>query len=192
MSILDEEVLTRLSNEDPAALQLLIETYFPILCRFAEKFLPDQSLAKDIVQEVFIKVWNNKPSFDSIMSLKGYLFTLTRNGCLNMIRSRERQENRHMTAAAKDPSTVDPILADIVRAEYIAQIYQVVQTLPPKMQEVFYLSYEEGMTVRAIAQQLNMDVKAVRNQKYKALVTLRSRFKDSGEPLLVVLAFLLR
>lgn len=84
MSIVDDEVLTRLSEGDPAALQLLVETYFPILCRFAEKFVPDSSLAKDIVQETFIKVWNNKPTFDNVMSLKGYLFTLTRNGCLKV------------------------------------------------------------------------------------------------------------
>ncbi|HVU55230.1 MAG TPA: RNA polymerase sigma-70 factor [Puia sp.] len=192
MSILDEEVLTRLSREEPAALQLLIEAYFPILCRFAEKFLPDRSLAKDIVQEVFIKVWTNKPSFSNMASLKSYLFTLTRNGCLNMIRSREREEIKHTTAASKDPSTADPVLTGIVRAEYIAGIYQVVQTLPPKMQEIFYLSYEEGMTVRAIAQQLKMDVKAVRNQKYKALTVLRRRFNDSGEVLLVMLTYLLR
>jgi RNA polymerase sigma-70 factor (ECF subfamily) len=192
MTIVDEEMLTRLSEGDPAALQLLVEAYFPILCRFAEKFVPDSSLAKDIVQETFIKVWNNRPGFENIMSLKGYLFTLTRNGCLNLIRSRERQENKHMMAAAGHPLETSSVLTDIVRSEYIARIYQVVQTLSPKMQEVFYLSYEEGMTVRAIAEQLQMDVKAVKNYKYKTLVALRSKFKDSGEPLLVLLAFLMR
>ena len=192
MSIVDDEVLTRLSERDPAALQLLIETYFPILCRFAEKFVPDSSLAKDIVQETFIKVWNNNPIFDNVMSLKGYLFTLTRNGCLNLIRSRERQENRHMMAAADHPVETASVLTEIVRSEYIAQIYQVVETFPSRMREIFYLSYEEGLTVRAIALQLNMDVKAVKNQKYKALVALRSRFKGGSEPLLVLLTFLLR
>jgi len=192
MSIVDDEVLTKLSEGDSAALQLLVETYFPILCRFAEKFVPDSSLAKDIVQETFIKVWNNKPTFDNVMSLKGYLFTLTRNGCLNLIRGRERQENRHMMAAAGHPMETASVLTEIVRSEYMAQIYQVVETLPSRMQEIFYLSYEEGLTVKAIAQQLNMDVKAVKNQKYKVLVALRSRLKGGSEPFLVLITFLLR
>src|SRR5690349_3596077 len=62
----EDEILSRLSVGDPAALETLIRSNYPVLCRFAEKFLPDASLAKDVVQESFIKLWKSGRSFDSI------------------------------------------------------------------------------------------------------------------------------
>jgi RNA polymerase sigma-70 factor (ECF subfamily) len=183
----EDEILSRLSAEDPAALETLIRSYYPVLCRFAEKFLPDASLAKDVVQESFIKLWKSRKSFDSIEALKAYLYAITRNGCLDMIRNRSRLENRHQEAAAGMEEALEPVLTEIIRAESVALIYQVVRAMPVKMQQVVILSYREGMTVSEIASHLGMNLKAVKKQKYKALVALRGRFGKHSEPLLSVL-----
>ena len=176
-----------LSRGDQTALEELIRTYFPILSRYAEKFLPDSSLAKDVVQETFIKLWSNRSSFGSVEALKGFLFVATKNGCLNLSRGRERQEVRHQEVAGLGPETSDPVLTGMVRAENIALIYQVVRGLPRAAQEIFYLSYEEGMTVKEIAAHLDMKLKTVKNHKYKTLVLLRSKFGNQRGPLLVFL-----
>jgi RNA polymerase sigma-70 factor (ECF subfamily) len=73
--------------------------------------------------------------------------------------------------------------------ENLALIYQAVRTLPPKMREVFILSYREGMTVKQISLHLNMKVKAVKNLKYRTLVTLRSKFRDNHASLLLLALF---
>lgn len=166
--------------------------YFPVLCRFAERFLPDSSLAKDVVQETFIKLWNGRSTFESVDALKGYLYVATRNGCLNLNRGRERQENRHLEVAGREPEAIDPIWTEMVRAENIALVYAVVRTLPQQAQEIFYLSYEEGMTVSEIAAFLDMKLKTVKNHKYKTLVHLRSKFGNQRGPLLVLLSILLK
>ena len=191
-TLTEQEILAGLSNGDQAALQELISLYFPILCRFAEKFLPDSSLAKDVVQETFIKLWNGRPVFESVGALKGFLFVTTKNGCLNLNRGRERLENRHLEVSGREPEVIDPIWTEMVRAENIALVYRVVRTLPRPAQEIFYLSYEEGMTVSEISAHLDMKLKTVKNHKYKTLVLLRNKFGNQRGPLLVFLSILLK
>jgi RNA polymerase sigma-70 factor (ECF subfamily) len=184
----DEELLERLSAGDPAAFETLIRTQYAVICRFAEKFLPDAALAEDVAQESFIKLWKSGKTFDTLTALKAYLYTIARNGCLDLIRNRNRLQERHYQAAASEVEATEPVLADIIRAESIALIYQYVQEMPEKMREVFLLSYREGMTVSEIAVQLGWKVKAVKKQKYKALVALRGRFGNHSYLLLPLLS----
>jgi RNA polymerase sigma-70 factor (family 1) len=186
-SLPEDELPVRVFVDDPNVLESLIRSYYAVLCRFAEQFLPDASLAEDIVQETFIKLWKSGKSFDSGKMLKAYLYTITRNGCLDLLRSRSRMDNRHELAAAANEETMEPVLTAIIRAESIALIYQVVKAMPANRQEIFMLSYREGLTVSEIAAKLGMPVKAVKKQKYKALVTLRGRFAHNREPLLGLL-----
>ena len=136
---------------DPTALEILIRSYYSVLCRFAEKMLPDASLAKDVVQESFIKLWKSDKTFDSTQALKVYLYTITRNGCLDLIRSRNRLDNRHQQATADVEEAQEPVITEIIRAESVALIFQVIKDMPSKMREILFLSYRDGMTVSEIA-----------------------------------------
>jgi RNA polymerase sigma-70 factor (family 1) len=167
-----------IATGDPAAFRRLIAIYFPVLCAFAAKYLPDSALVKDIVQEVFIKLWRQRNDFQSVHGFKGYLYTSVRNGCLNALRNKERLEARHNRAAnflESETVGVDQVITDIVESEYLALIYRAVRDLPEKMQQIFYLSYREGLSVKEISLQLHMNIKAVKRQKYRALVTLRRK-----------------
>lgn len=174
-----------ISEGDPSAFRTLISVYFPVLCAFAEKYTPDAALAKDIVQEVFIRLWSQRPAFQSLGGLKGYLFVAVRNGCLNLIRDRERLEARHQRAAPEAEDT-----APIVESEYIALIYKAVRDLPEKMRVIFYLSYEKGMTVKQISLQLQMNLKAVKRQKYRAVQALQKRLGRRPGSLVLILALM--
>jgi RNA polymerase sigma-70 factor (ECF subfamily) len=187
-TIPEKEWLPQFSVGNPQTLETLIRSYYAVLCRFAEKFLPDASLAEDIVQETFIKLWKSGKDFDSPEGLKSYLYTSTRNGCLDLIRSRTRLHHKHQQVAAGYEETAQPILAEMIRAESIALIYQVVKEMPEKMQQVFFLSYRDGMSVSEIATYLGISLKAVKKQKYKALVALRGRFAQHQDPWVIALA----
>ncbi|HTJ11907.1 MAG TPA: RNA polymerase sigma-70 factor [Dinghuibacter sp.] len=173
----DEEELARLiSQGDPEAFRALFVAYFPILCRYAEKYLGDTTLAEDVVQETFIKVWKNRGTYPTAPELKGFLYTVTRNGCLNVLRSRMREEQRHKVAAAAQEED------DIAGLEHLAAIYVQVAGMPAKMREVFLLSFEQGLSIGQIAQKMDISEKTVRNQKYKSLQLLRRRL--GGQTLL--------
>jgi RNA polymerase sigma-70 factor (ECF subfamily) len=188
----ENELFLQLSEGDPEAFKDLVKAYFPILCSYAENFLPDSSLAKDVVQETFIKFWQYKGSMESITHLKGFLFTLTKNGCLNMQRGREREKERNQKVSQLDSLEEQNAYDDIVKLEYYGQVNQIVQRMPEKMREVFLLSFEEALSIEEIAKKLHISIKTVRNQKYKALLLLRKQFGNSGVPLLLILYKLLK
>lgn len=155
------------SQGDPGAFRTLFAAYFPILCRFAEKYLGDVAMAEDVVQETFIKVWKTKGTYATAPELKGFLYTVTRNGCLNVLRSREREDARHKAAAAF------PEEEEVAGLEHLAAIYVLVAGMPDKMREVFLLSFEQGLSIGQIARKMDISLKTVRNQKYKSLQLLR-------------------
>lgn len=192
----EEDWFRRFSAGNPAALRELVMAYFPILCRFAEKYVPDSSLAKDIVQETFIKLWQYEKPFESCGGLKSFLFIATRNGCLNLLRGRAREEEKHTRGALTDALTnstdIGSLYDEITRLEQLGRINQVAQQLPPKMQAVFMLSFREGLSIPEIAARLNISVKTVRNQRYKSLVILRNAFHGSKPSLILLIAFLSR
>jgi RNA polymerase sigma-70 factor (ECF subfamily) len=185
---LDKDVFLRLSNGDATALGELMKSYFPLLCGYAEHFVRDSSLAKDIVQEVFIKLWQYKGRFEAAGNLKAFLYLSTRNGCLNSLRSLERESDRRVKATYLDAREMEAIDESIVRLEYMAEINKVVQQLPLKMREVFRLSFEEGLSIEEIAKKMGISAKTVRNQKYKTLVVLRRHFGQTGIPLLFLIS----
>ena len=188
----EKELLFQLSDGDVAALKVIVRSYYPILCKFAEQFLPDSALAEDIVQETFIKFWQYEGSFDSLLKLKSFLYTVTRNGCLNLQRGREREADKHQRSAVFQPGSVeeDSLYDEITRLERLNQINQVVQQMPVRMQRVFLLSFEQGLSINEIAVKMNISVKTVRNQKYKSLVILRTRLTNSGGALILLAGLL--
>lgn len=186
-TLTEDKLCQGLANGDPRALEDLMKGYSPVLCKYAESFVADSFLARDVVQEVFVKLWQYNGTFDDIPSLKAFLFTVTKNGCLNMLRSRERLNSKHYDAARFNQFEVQPVYDQIVKLEYIAQINQIVQQMPQKMQEVFLLSFEEGLSIAQIAEKLNVTVKTVRNQKYRSLIMLRKQLGSTGIPLLILL-----
>jgi len=188
----EQELFRQLSAGDPAALQVLIKAYYPILSRFAEKFLPDTALAQDMAQETFIKFWQYQGTFETFQGLKSFLFTVTRNGCLNLQRGRGREEDKHQKSTVLREEETCSAYDEITRLEYLGQINLVVRRMPPKMQKIFLLSFEEGLTIDEIATKLKISHKTVRNQKYKSLVILRNRFRNSDGSLLLLLHLLLK
>lgn len=180
----EETSQSPISVADHVTLEALIRSYNAVLCRFAETFLPDASLAKDVAQESFIKLWKCGKIFESQQALKAYLYTITRNGCLDLLRSRSRLDKRHQQVGIGQEQAIEPVLTEIIRAESVAHVYQFIKSMPEKMQEVVFLSYKEGMTVSEIAKHLGMNLKAVKKQKYKALVALRGKFGAGNQPLL--------
>ena len=192
-TILNEtQLLQQLAAGNPAALQEIVKTYFPILCKFAEKYVPDVSIAKDIVQETFIKFWQYDSPFETWPGLKAFLFTVTRNGCLNWQRGKGREEDKHQKSAALAPLETTSAYDEITRLEQLALINAVVQSMPAKMQEVFLLSFQEGLSIEEIALKLNISAKTVRNQRYNSLTILRNKLGKDKSSLLLLLGFLLK
>lgn len=165
--------LIQLQTNDAAAWKYLIEIYSPVLNRICRKFIANQAEAHDIVTDVFIRLWEDKNRFTNIQHIKNHLYVSTRNSCLNLLRSKQREEERHRFFTNSLLNNDSLFEDEIVYAELLADIRKEINVFPTRMREVFILAYFKKMSNEEIASQLQLSNQTVRNQKASALSLLR-------------------
>ena len=119
----DNDCLQLLSRGETAALQYLIRIYFPVLCRYARSVIRSGHVdAEDVVEEVFIKLWQRHADFKNISEVKGFLYTSVRNSCLNVLRSRKREQTRNEAFVDLYTTETQGIEREIIISELLALI----------------------------------------------------------------------
>ncbi|MFC4097297.1 RNA polymerase sigma factor [Euzebyella saccharophila] len=181
----DFQVKQALREGDHKALEYLMDSYHHRLCVYVYSLTHDQDSAKDIVQNVFIKLWEQKDRLMHVESLRSFLYKSVYNGFLNHLRSERRMltiEEKHMERLyqiiEEDQELVEKQIV-LIRTE--------IQNLPPKCRETFMLSKGEGLTNIEIANFMNVSLKTVENQMSKAFKILRKKLQHKIEPVLFLL-----
>lgn len=154
----------------------IFNKYFPSLCIFANRFVNDEDLSKDMVQEVFLKIWNSATEFESEKSLKVYLYLATKNTCFDYLKKEKRKRQRddlnsdglHDEALWND----DSVILDIIREETYRQLEDAITLLPDKAREVVLLNLK-SLSNQEIADELNISINTVKTHKLTAFKKLR-------------------
>ncbi|WP_459212769.1 RNA polymerase sigma factor [Aquimarina rhabdastrellae] len=179
-------LLNELKSGNEKAFTFLMEKYHHQLCTYANSLTKNPDESKDIVQTVFIKLWNKRMDIEYILSIKSYLYKSVYNEFLNSIRgARELSslEKEHIKA-------IDNIIVeekDNSLEKKINIINQEIQNLPPKCKKVFILSKQEGLTHNEISEYLSISIKTVENHITKAFKILRDNIKDNYNSILFLL-----
>lgn len=169
----------RLRNGDTGAFECAFRRYAPRLEAFARKYTIDATEAEDIVQNVFLKLWERRELLESV-SLTSYLFMSTKNGCLNYLKHRqvadaigqripdnEVVEQLYMIDFVSDPSSL------LQQKELTDSINRIMEELPPKCKKAFVLSRLNGFKNREIASEMNITEKVVEKHITRALKRFR-------------------
>lgn len=163
---------------DKPAFEELFRSFFPGLVLFAQKYLPDQDTAKEIVHNVFINLWEKREKVDAGSSLKSYLFTSVYNRCLNHIRDQKKFDKDETHFMQLDSTEFADGPDRLEEQELEERIYVALQALPVRCREVFTLNRFEGLKYAEIAEKLGISVKTVEAQMSKALKILREKLVD--------------
>lgn len=162
------------------------------LCNVAYNLVRDNDIAKDIVQDVFYKVWLNRDKIDTTERIEGYLTTATSRTALNHLR-----DNKRVVKLDKELNLIRTLKADAVAdeitfTEFELKVRLAIENLPPKCRVIYQLSRHEGLKYPQIAEALGLSVKTVENQMTIALQKLRDSLKPFITPeLIIILIFLL-
>lgn len=136
--------------------------------------LNDKAKAEDVVQDVFVQMWEKRNEINITRSLQSYLFQATRNKVIEWIRKEKLFLEYEKSERFKNEQVdVDHEAEKYMRLE---KLYTYVRQLPPKCKEVFIMSKVNGLTYHEIAEELNISVKTVENQIGRALHLLRKKF----------------
>ncbi|MEO8067417.1 MAG: RNA polymerase sigma-70 factor [Flavobacteriales bacterium] len=174
----------RIASGDRSAFEEAFRSFYRPLCAFAKTYLKDRDRAEDLVQELFVKLWNDRERLTVTTSLSSYLFTAVRNRCLNelekVVRMRPLNENAHDTPDENGRDEEEHTWRS-------ARVLAAIEALPEERRKVFKLSRNESLKYHEIAERLGISVKTVENQMGKALKTLREELADLA-PVFVALS----
>jgi len=173
-------------NDDHAAFSMLYERYWNKLLAISFNLTNDKSVSKEIVQEIFVSLWNRRNTLE-IKNLNNYLATAVKFSFFNFV---EKERRRRVLASAKfrerEEAEPDSGIEALFMKEYLTSL---LSTLPEKCRLIVTYSRIHDMSNSAIAEKLNISEKTVEGHLTKGLKLLRSNFKDGRS--LAVLPILL-
>jgi RNA polymerase sigma-70 factor (ECF subfamily) len=168
--------------------EALFNEFFDRLVYFSWQLVNDKDHARDIVQDAFIKYWNQRDSvIPNKTAAKNFLYSTVRNASLNSIRHNKVVDDFIRLQGGGEPEH-PPVIDAIINAEVISQIHAALQSLPASYRSVSVLSYFEGKKNGEIADDLDMSVNTVKKQKQRALQLLR--MKLTPEMMVLVVAII--
>ncbi len=180
------DLIRSLKKGNENAYAYLIETYNHRLCLYAKSLMNDIPLSEDIVQNVFIKVWEKRNNLNVDFPIKSYLYKSVYNTCIN-----EYKKNQSVTALErKYIEGLDRIVDDKdedALEKLIGLVKEAIQELPPKCKEIFLLSKKEGLTNIEISEYLNLSKNTIERQINIAFSKIR---KNVGSKSDIILFFL--
>ncbi len=189
-----DELFDQIKTGDQKSFELLFSIYFARLNDFAKNVVKDDAISQDIVQDVFVKVWENKAEIESL-NLEAYLFRLVRNRCIDYIKHLKVVSNRmqeiQISSKYEELYRIDFIGNEpyiLIEQELKAKIEDTIRSLPDRCREVFILSRMDGLKNREIANKLNINIKNVERHLSRALQSFRQNFTEDLPIALIVLA----
>lgn len=173
--LIEFQLLDRLHRSDESALIELMRAYVAPLSRFAFHYVHSREIAEELVQDVFLRVWEHRTSLDPMTRIKSYLFIATRNSAISHLRHVRVERSRVDEDAGQDVIHSVTPQSELEGMELQQAVQKAVNALPERCRLIFNLHREEGLTYAEIASVLGISIKTVETQMVRALKTLRSR-----------------
>lgn len=170
----ERELIAKIKEGDNSAFAKLYDSYYQKVYNFTKLYIASSTEVAEIVQDVFVKLWEARHLLVEDKSLEGFLFIVTRNLIFNNTRRNFRESMFKMTVikAMENADSYD-IEEEMDAADLKEYIDQLVAVLPPRQQEIFRLSREQNMPYQEIATRCGISEKAVERHIYLALKFLK-------------------
>lgn len=174
----DKDILIRLKKGDHAAFEELYWIYNRRLYNFVLSMLFDRSLAEDITQTCFLKIWENRKNIDEDKGFASYLHTIAKN-LVYRETERELLKSRFLAVLQERQQKTDNTVQETIDAHLLQEhINELIEKLPPARKRIFIMSKLQGLSNKEIAEKLSISEKTVETQVYRSIQFLKTYFKD--------------
>lgn len=172
--ILKNELVEKIIAGNHTAFEILFKTYSQRLIYFSRRYVLDKQIAENIVQDVFLRIWQNKGNLDPAKNIQSYLFTAVKNESLKQLRHLSVEKQQQENVSRLSVVELNPDEA-IDKNELRGELNKALNNLPLKCREIFTMSRFDQLKYSEIADILGISIKTVETQMGRALKKLREQ-----------------
>ncbi|WP_303919487.1 RNA polymerase sigma factor [Draconibacterium sediminis] len=187
-NISDHELVILIKREEEKAFQELFKRYAPRIFKFAHSYLKSKNDADELVQIIFIKIWEKRKMIDISQNIKSFIFKVSVNAIYDFMRQGKLKYTFPDYILNNQEDSENQTWNSIIYNETEQKLFNLVNELPQKQQEIFKLSKIEGLTNDEIAKQTGLSKRTVENHLYRAIAFLKRNFE--ANPLIALLFYL--
>jgi RNA polymerase sigma-70 factor (ECF subfamily) len=169
-----QDIISEIRQGNRGAFREFFEDYYPVLCSFARKYIPDTERCRDVSQETLLRYWEERERFTDLSEARGFLYTTTKNICFNLLR-RERAAGRYLKGIGQEYA--DDFEEKIMEHEIFLLLHKAIGGLPSQMRKIIECSLQ-GMRNNEIAQEIGIAEGTLHTLKKIAYKKLRHVLKD--------------
>jgi len=183
--------LERLKKGESAGLRHFYGVFYKPMCFYLEKMQIDPFIIEEIVQDVFLKLWEKRTDFDHVLSIRSFLYTCCRNAALNHI-EKEKRTSSKLTRIEQGNQIMDWTTDNqMIYIEMLREIHQAISELPTQCKNVMELLLIDDKSPDEVAQRLGITRSTVYNQKKRGIALLQSKLNhDQFFALLLLISLL--
>lgn len=174
----DQLLIVGIKQRNHTAFESFFQRYYDELLAFAEGIVSDIELANDIVQTVFVRIWEIANTLDTNTPLRPYVYRAVKNRSLNHLRD-TTVYHKHSFLYWQDLDKNQPTNEEGVRTELVNQLHSSLDHLPARMKKVLTMKYLEERRHRDIAEALSISENTVKTQLLRGKTKLREMLKDA-------------
>jgi RNA polymerase sigma-70 factor (ECF subfamily) len=169
------DLIQKSKRKDLGAFRKLVEDHQFMVYKLAFRLLANEEDAKDMTQEVFIRVWEKLDLFDTRFSFSSWVYKITTNMCFDLLKSTKYKQNKQMVELQNQEITADSIEGNLTNNELAGIIHSLTNELSPKQKLVFTLSDIEALETKEISDITGLSSAKIKSNLYLARQYIRTR-----------------
>lgn len=177
----EHSVLLRLQKGESDAFLAMYNHYHAALFHYVLRFVKSPAIAEDVLQDVFLKIWQVKSRIDPELSFKAYLYRICRNSVFRLLKKMAVDENLRVEVMLQFTQSVADADLKVLWQQYEAILHTAINNLSPQRQKVFRLCREEGKTYEQVADELGISRNTVKEHMVLAMKLIREHFEQYGD-----------
>ena len=177
----EKMLLQLIAAGDRQAFTILYQQHLQNVYKFVYFFTNSTEETNEIIQEVFVKMWEKREKLNNVESFRNYLLTAARNRVRHKIRHLQVHQRVFAELRRTKEYASENTANEVAYREYYRVVKEAIDKLPPKRQLIFRMNIENGLSLDDIAEKLGISKSVVKNQLYKGLDFVRKYLAKHGE-----------